>query len=111
MPSRYCQSFCRKSNIGRFCAGGCSGSGRKMPFGRPVVPDEYSIAVPADSSGIGVFGSPEVAACNPTMHSLSLGPSATIQSSTLGQSLSAWRATSSLATEVMRMREQLLLTM
>ena len=47
MPSRYCQSFCRKSNIGSCWVGGCSGSGRRMPFGRPVVPDEYSIAVPS----------------------------------------------------------------
>ncbi len=29
-----------------------------MPLGRPVVPDEYSIAVPMLSSDIGVFGSP-----------------------------------------------------
>ena len=27
-----------------------------MPFGRPVVPDEYSIGVPSDSSAIGVVG-------------------------------------------------------
>ena len=57
MPSRYRQSSATKSNSGSGCAGGCSGSGRTMPFGRPVVPDEYSIAVPSDSSAIGVSGS------------------------------------------------------
>jgi hypothetical protein len=32
-----------------------------MPFGRPVVPDEYNMAVPRDSSSIGVSGNPAVA--------------------------------------------------
>ena len=36
--------------------GGFSGSGRRMPLGRPVVPDEYSIEVPSASSAIGVTG-------------------------------------------------------
>jgi len=29
-----------KSNTGSACLGGFSGNDRKMPFGRPVVPDE-----------------------------------------------------------------------
>ena len=82
-----------------------------MPLGRPVVPDEYSIAVPTDSSAIGVLGRPLVASSSPTMRSLSPGPSATMQSSIPGHSLIASRAMSSFATEVMRMREQLLVRM
>ena len=45
------------------------------------------------------------------MRSLSPGPSATMQSSTFGHSLIASRATSSLASEVMRMRDWLLVRM
>ena len=33
-----------------------SGSSRRMPLGWPVVPDEYSMAAPSDSSGTGASG-------------------------------------------------------
>src|SRR5271165_2868947 len=56
MPSRKRHASRKKSKIGSCCAGGVSGKGRKMPFGRPVVPDEKSRAAPRDSSGIGVSG-------------------------------------------------------
>ena len=79
-----------------------------MPFGRPVVPDEYSIAVPSHSSAIGVFGRPAVASTSPTMRSLSPGPSATMQSLTSGQLLIASRAMSSLARDVIRIFDWLL---
>ncbi len=82
-----------------------------MPLGRPVVPDEYSMAVPMLSSAIGVPGSPAVASCKPMMRSLSLAPSTTMQSSTFGHCRSASRATSSFAADVMRMRDSLLAMM
>src|SRR5437763_53342 len=55
------------------------------------------MAVPTHSSDIGVLGSPRVASCSPTMRSPSLSPSATMQSSTFGHSVSASRAMSSFA--------------
>ncbi len=38
------------------CPASASGRGRKIPFGRPVVPEEYSIARPSCSSAIGSEG-------------------------------------------------------
>ena len=58
MPSSHCHRLLRKLNSGSGWLGGCSGSGRRMPLGRPVVPEEYSIAVPSDSSATGVPGRP-----------------------------------------------------
>ena len=56
MPSSHCHSLARKWNSAIGSLGGFSGSGRRMPLGRPVVPDEYSIDVPSASSAIGVVG-------------------------------------------------------
>ena len=61
MPSLHCHNPLRKWNSGSGCDGGFSGSGRMMPLGRPVVPDEYSIGVPNRSSGSGVDGIAAVA--------------------------------------------------
>jgi hypothetical protein len=56
MPASHCHSLLRKWNSGSGSEGGFSGKGRRMPLGRPVVPDEYSIGVPRHSSAIGVSG-------------------------------------------------------
>src|SRR4051794_5665823 len=40
-------------------SGGRCGSSRRMPLGRPVVPDEYCNTSPSSSSEIGVTGCPE----------------------------------------------------
>jgi hypothetical protein len=42
-------------------SGVVSGMARRMPLGRPVVPDEYSIGAPSFSSGMGVEGKAAVA--------------------------------------------------
>src|SRR5215510_12290197 len=62
MPSLHCHNPFRKWNSGIGCDGGFSGSGRRMPLGRPVVPDEYSIGVPRYSSAMGEDGNGRVAA-------------------------------------------------
>ena len=42
--------------IGSPSAGFCFGSGLNTPLGLPVVPEEYSIGVPNNSSSIGIMG-------------------------------------------------------
>ena len=116
MPSRHCHSPFRKVNSGSGCEGGLSGSGRRMPLGRPVVPDEYSIAVPSDSSAIGVSGYAEMACSksikrgSPSERTAS-PPSTTRQHFTRGHNASAARARGSLAMEVTSSCDSLLSTM
>ena len=43
-----------KSITGSGSLGSMAGSSRRMPFGCPVVPDEYSIAAPSDSAATGL---------------------------------------------------------
>ena len=53
MPSRIRNMFLTKAMTGRGSPGRPSGSGRSIPLGRPVVPDEYSMAAPSCSSSTG----------------------------------------------------------
>src|ERR1700756_819507 len=55
-----------------------------MPFGLPVVPDEYDMAVPMVSSAIGVAGKRAVASSRLRIRSPSPGPFTTSTASTLG---------------------------
>ena len=58
MPSRNPNMALTNSITGSGWLGGPSGSGRRMPLGCPVVPDEYSMAAPSASSGTGSPGYP-----------------------------------------------------
>ena len=111
MPSRYRHSLDTNSRRGSWCPGGQSGSGRTMPFGLPVVPDEYSIAVPSDSSGIGVSGRPFVASSRLRIRTPSPGPSTTSATSTFGHCFSASMATARFSSEKISTLDSLLLTM
>jgi hypothetical protein len=107
----------RNANSGSGCDGGLSGSGRCTPLGRPVVPLEYSMAVPSHSSAMGVAGKGATASAKSTKRGSpdrsARGPpsSTTRQRSTLGQSRSAWRTMSSLVAEVISTLASQLLTM
>ena len=69
MCSRYRHRPERKLNIGICSPGGWSGNGRRIPFGRPVVPEEYSIAVPRRSSSSGVEGAADTVVSKSTKRS------------------------------------------
>jgi len=56
IPSRKPNITLTNSMTASGTPGACSGSGRRIPFGCPVVPDEYSIAAPSRSSSTGVAG-------------------------------------------------------
>ncbi len=69
------------------------------------------MAVPSDSSAIGVAGKPAVARSRLSTLSPSPGPSTTRHSSTAGQSAIAASATERLACEVIRIFDWLLVRM
>ena len=75
-----------------------------MPFGRPVVPDEYSIEVPSSSWVSGVDGCAAVAASKSSKGASSAAaPAPTTRQRVMpGHSVSASRTTSSLERDVMR---------
>ena len=56
MPSRKRNMPFTNSMTASAVLGGWSGIGRRIPFGWPVVPDEYSIAAPSCSLSTGVSG-------------------------------------------------------
>jgi hypothetical protein len=82
-----------------------------MPLGRPVVPEEYSIGVPRDSSPIGVPGKALVASSKSAKIPSSPVPSTIRPDVSPGQSRAASRATSRHAREVIRSLAVLLLRM
>ena len=76
-----------------------------MPFGRPVVPDEYSIAAPNCSSAIGSVGWPLMAVSQSSKGPSGAVPASSINHrSTFGQSAGSCDATSALAVVVMTTR-------
>ena len=81
-----------------------------MPFGLPVVPEEYSIAAPSNSSGIGVVGWRSVASPRFLIRSPWLGPSTIKQSSIFGHAAIAASATPRRASDVISTLDRLLLT-
>ena len=56
MPARNPNRNFTNSITGNGWPGPPSGSSRRMPLGRPVVPDEYSMAAPSASSVSGAAG-------------------------------------------------------
>ena len=85
-----------------------SNMGRRMPLGRPVVPDEYIMGAPICSSGTWSVGcvateSSQDSNLPPMPHAPSV--STMIQRSTSGQRAGSCRATSAFAVEVMTIRD------
>src|ERR1700729_2233735 len=58
MPSRNPNMARTNTITGNGSPGPTSGRARRMPLGWPVVPDEYSMAAPSDSSSTGAVGYP-----------------------------------------------------
>ena len=56
MPSRNPNKPFTNSITGNGSSGPIVGRSRRMPLGWPVVPDEYSMAAPSDSSVTGSAG-------------------------------------------------------
>ncbi len=80
--------------------------GRRMPFGRPVVPDEYIIGAPSCSSAIGpVLWLPTASSHDSNGSAGSPGAPTMIQRSTSGHSAGSSRATSALAADVTTTRD------
>ena len=111
MPGRIENMFVTNCITGSGSAGCTSGSGRRIPFGRPVVPDEYSIAAPSCSSSTGVVGCSAMAASYGRNGPMSRSASMQRNTSTLGVFATAASATSTLATDVMNTPASQLSTM
>lgn len=82
-----------------------------MPLGRPVVPDEYSIDAPSDSSAMGVVGKGFTASSRSRTAAPSPGPSTTRLTLTLGHCCRAAKATARSFSENRSTCDSLLSTM
>src|SRR5262249_49729019 len=100
-----------KGMIGRVAAGWTSGSGRRMPLGWPVVPEEYSIGVPSCSSAIGSVGKGATAASYGSYPLSGSSMSTMSHRSTSGQRAGSATATSRCAAELITTRAWQSLTM
>ena len=111
IPSRNRHSAAIPSTAKLVSDGWMSDTGRRMPLGRPVVPDEYTIGAPSCSSATCSFEAEATASSHDSNGAAAPAPPAPtmIQRSTFGHSAGSCSATSALAADVTTSRDSELL--